>query len=226
MFCEQAREEIAKRRRESFDPEDVPLFEEHLAGCGECNALYRATIQLERVALDWQDEPVPPWQRAPLPFSSRPRSSFFLTWAPLAACLAMAMFVAMRVEIHRQPGGFVVAFGQVDPVKAEAGLTHDEVTQMLAHNRRATTAEFSRVLDRFRLDSEANIKAVLARYSDAEQQVRSQQFKVFAAQMQNQRRDDLDLIQAHFRRFVDRQNMNASNLENLASYVQRAPERN
>ncbi len=138
----------------------------------------------------------------------------------------MAVFVALRVEIHREPGRFVVGFGdEVPEEEMPVPLSRAEVKQMLVQNRRESTAEITRVLDRFRLDSEANIKTILARYSDSEKQGKNQEFKVFSAQMQSQRRDDLDLIQAHFRRFVNRQNQNASNLENLASYVQRAPDR-
>ncbi|MDJ0839035.1 MAG: hypothetical protein QNK37_21130 [Acidobacteriota bacterium] len=220
MFCNRAREEINRRKSGAFEPENQPEFEAHLESCADCKGLYQASITLEEAAASWRDEAVPNWQRGAAVFPAQARPAFWLTWAPLAACLLMTLLVVFRVEVHRGPNGWRIAFDGQQTDTAEA-MTAEVVQGLLEEHRRQSTLEMISALDRYTQQSEANLRTVLDAYRQSNRLSRNREFELLQTRWREQRAEDLDVLQAQMSLLLRRQNRQLDNLNTLSRRVNR-----
>ncbi len=224
MRCEQARDIILAGKNEALSQETRRALAGHLSECEACSQVRRTAEGLRQVAETWVDEPVPRWERLPLSFQRPVRTSLWLTWAPAVACLFMAVLVLFRVEITSDGKGFTIGFGS--SVQQQTGAdqaTRTFVNTALDTMQADTVAEMEVLLGRFRKDQDNYFEGLITDLSDLNRRERQSDLKVLAEKWQDQRREDFFTVESRLNYMLNRQRRNASNLYQLASYVNQSP---
>ncbi len=171
----------------------------------------------------WRDEPAPHWRRAPIEGSRPPRPRRWLSWAPLAACLALALLTAFRARIDRSADGWSLSFG--DPPSQAAidqGQLRAYVDWAVRQSQAQTAAQMQTALRELREDRNANMDAAFARFSQSQGQIRAEELEQLMRDWRIQRADDLAFMDEKINILLKRQTENAVNLYSLANFVQRA----
>lgn len=179
-------------------PELLARCESALRACAQCRETVARALTFQRMAQNWQQQPVPEWQRArfavPVP---RPAANWW-NWSALAAsCLAL-LLVVLQVQISTV-NGLSISFGRA---QQEA-----RVQQLVAEQLAAYKLEQNQLLE----DEFTEF---------AEQQETSNLLNLAQAMDQNraERRQELSFIMSDFetRRLTEQQTI-AERLNELAS---------
>lgn len=211
MHCEKARMLLLEEDRVQ-DEKTSQTLTAHLEECEACAEIAAGATRMREMARAWVDEAPPP-----LRFSSRNPGRSFLQWAPLAACLLMAVLVLFRVEIARDDDGFHIWLGGDNASQQEK--VQMLVDQALEEERLRTYNAIRETMVQYQTSQETLFKNAV---SQALAQTRGEwrdDLQITVAQWHEQRGRDLTLMENQINLILRRQNENASNLHQLATYV-------
>ena len=222
MNCNDAREHLMRNR--NIDLTDKGLME-HLSHCSECADLDVARQLLSESALEWEDQKPPEWDRIPMGFQhSRPTP--WLQWAPLAACLLMAVLVVFRVEIRMDDSGFHLVqagiSGSSDEAELQADFQEDlqnYVDEALRKQGETTVLQFEQLLATYTNQQKENLRLTVDELTELTRGQRRQDLQMLTSQWSEQRMGDLDELERRINYLLERQNRTSSNLVQLAEYV-------
>ena len=131
MSCHESSKLIPDYFDETLSMPHRNAIEAHLHNCADCQEALSEAKSINAYLRQWQDEPVPQWQRVPKQLNdtraaARPRFSFWGQWAPLAGAFMLALAVLFNVQLQVQDNGFTIDFG------GDAGLNADMLAAQLA----------------------------------------------------------------------------------------------
>ena len=198
-------------------------METHLQSCADCQEALAEAKSINAHLRQWQDEPVPQWQRVPKQLrdkstSARPRFSFWGQWAPLAGAFVMAVAVLFNVQLQVQDNGFTLAFGGnggVDASSVAAQLAQFESEQRAAQQQalQVLSAQF----EERQTDSNARLlETVIEQFGDST----TRSLEQVMAYFESQRQQDLQLMQSSYQRLADSDFQTIRSMQQLANYVQ------
>ncbi len=209
MHCNEVREML-------LEGKVTEEIRQHNRNCEECAALGNTAKGLKDFANSWREQSVPTWNRVPEELRSRRGPSLWLVWAPLAACLLMCFLVVSRAQVSWDKNGFQLAFGQVQPVVDQA-----YVTQAMNQLQNSTKQDMTALLKGFQQNQQAYVSKVINDLAEESRKERKQDLRSVANSWQNQREEDLKTLERQINLLINRQNRNADNLYQLASFVKR-----
>ena len=227
MHCEQARDLIYNRKARSFEPHDSPAFEGHLESCDNCRQLYQTVVNLEREADCYIDEAVPRWNRSTVGVDPASKSPlFWVTWVPLAACFLLAMLVIFQAQVISNENGFSLSFG-ASPAEStvDNSVIQAYVDQAVSRIQQENKQQISGLLSSYRQEQQTYFDDLMVQLTSNNRIERQGDMKTLVSRWQEQRVDDLLLIEQKFDTIYLRQKQNTNQLYNISNYVSRAPQK-
>lgn len=223
MSCKESAAVVASLLDDSLSLLERRQGEAHVDSCAHCRDALADARETTAQLRQWQDTPVPQWQRIPQVLresgrSARPGFSFWGQWAPLAAAFMLVLAVLFQVRLEVTDGGFSVAFG------GQAERATDGMEQRLARFEQEQRAAQQQALHNFAGQLEQQQAATNARLLDAMLQQfgesSTRNMEQVLAYFQAQRRQDLQLLEASYQRLVDSDFQTIRSVQQLANYVQ------
>ncbi len=223
MSCHEATRLVSDYFDETLSLQQRKALENHLQGCAECQEALAHAKSVAAHLRQWQDAPVPHWQRVPDVFTSatkrdRPRFSFWGQWAPLAGAFVMAVAVMFNVQLQLGDNGFTVAFGGNSGADAElvaAQLAQFESEQRAAQEQ--TLLALRAEIEERQSNSNARLlETVIEQFGTSTTRSLEQVMAYFEAQ----RQEDLQLMQSSYQRLADSDFQTIRSMQQLANYVQ------
>lgn len=218
MSCHEVRDRIWE------EGPDAPSVAAHLLRCEDCREVAAGAKSLRAASAAWRDEPIPAWNRAAVGPPRPAHSRRWATWLPLAACLALTILTAFRMEIARDASGWSVQFGAT---KNESQLDQAQVTSLIedaiASSERQMVYRVQESLERLRQDSEAHTKSLiidLARYTREE---RAEDMARLVTTWSDRRERDMALVENQIQNLIDLNQSNRSTLYQLANMMRSMP---
>jgi len=220
MQCDQALELIAQP--EEINRNHRRQLALHLDSCTSCSLQAQTLEAWTQKTRHWIDAEPPDWQR--VPFVMRKGPSRLRRWFPLMAAAVLLLTVLLNADIHIDGSGVLISIGS-----PETGVS-DEDLQAL----RSKLTGFIAQLERDQKNQLASMMAGIdVREKSNEHRVREwinlgslEQKKAIDDMLiswQQQRKMDLQVLQAGFEALSRNQETNNSNLVNLAQFVQTTP---
>lgn len=223
MRCDEAYALIEGRARLSFQPEEHPAFEAHLAACDTCRETYQGAVLAEQAAEAWQDEPVPHWDRHAALFPRRQGWSP-LVWLPVAACMVMLLLTALRVEVTSDADGLRIAFGGAGQAAAQAAqqARMEALLQTaLAADRAQTSEALQAMLKDYDARTQRAVETMAVRVSGTLRDDYRRDMKTLGREWKEARRDDHLWMESRLNEVMVRQERTHRNLTKMAAYVSR-----
>lgn len=218
MLCNEARDLMDRREKQSFQPENSPEFETHLQQCEACREIYQGIIMTEQMTASWEEEAVPAWDRLAHHMPRQAPTPWWTIVVPLAACFVMAVLVLGRVEVVSDESGFQVRFGA--PSIGEEQLK-TALDQALAASQVQTQEDMKELLTAYDERTNENVQVLLTQFSDNVRKERNDDLKTMVAQWQEVRAGDIQWVQNKFQGVLVRQERTHKNLNKIARYVRR-----
>ncbi|MBI2381623.1 MAG: hypothetical protein HYV16_12810 [Gammaproteobacteria bacterium] len=160
---------------------ELAAVEAQCRACPACAADLEQMRFLHQAAAQWQDAPVPDWNRAgALPRAERPRLAW-PQWLSLGASFAALVLALSRVDVRHDVQGWSLSLGEAPAAAvADAG-------------------GLERRLKTFELSQAAYLEGELARRDEAQAGLTRELLKAVATQNQRERRTDIDTLLAYWR---------------------------
>lgn len=222
MQCEQVRDLIIQ----DTPPPSNPALKDHLNTCTDCADLYETYRQMQTRFQGWQNEPVPAWDRVHLPVRMQKQSSFLATWGPLAVAAMLVMAVVLRVEVVKDKEGYRFQFGsppqkKEEPVDTKAIQAY--VDQAVERSQTQVLAGMETMLETYKNQQDKAFTQVAGEIMKKVEDGRQGDMQFLLSQWDEQRAQDLEVMDRQIRMLMTRQKRTNSNLYQLADYVQRQP---
>lgn len=229
MSCENVRAQVAAGLAAT---ELQEAFGVHLRQCSACGDLVDGLATVSEMRAQWQDEPVPKWDRLRHQMPRRQPRPWLMIGLPLAACLVLALLVMMRAELSVEQGGWRLSFAGT--AREQAMLA--TVRTLVAEERKSHNQELVALLDEYDKRQRNATQTMLGEYAkqqdlateqrvaQATKAVREDQtntVKTLVSAFQDQRERDLLWVRQNLENVVLRQERTHTNLNKLASYVTR-----
>lgn len=229
MSCENVRAQVAAGLAAT---EIQEAFGVHLRQCSACGDLVDGLATVSEMRAQWQEEPVPKWDRLRHQMPRRQPRPWLTIGLPLAACLVLALLVMMRAELTVDQGGWSLSFAGT--AREQAML--DKVRTLVAEERKSHNQELVALLDEYDKRQRNVTQNLLGEYDQRQslmteqrvaqvaQAMRDDQaisMKTLVGAIKSQREQDLLWVRQNLENVVLRQERTHSNLNKLASYVAR-----
>ena len=223
MSCHESSKLVPDYFDETLSLQQRKAMETHLQNCADCQEALAEAKSINVHLRQWQDEPVPQWQRIPKQLHvksepARPRFSFWGQWAPLAGAFMMAVAVMFNVQLQVQDNGFSIAFGGgsgIDAGVIAAQLEEFENEQRAAQQQ--TLQLLTAQLEERQAGNNARLlETVIEQFGDSTTRSLEQVMAYFEAQ----RQQDLQLMQTSYQRLADSDFQTIRSMQQLANYVQ------
>ncbi len=175
--------------------------EQALHDCEHCRASHAQALAYAAMASDWQQEPVPKWNRARHLVKPRVQQTPpWLSWGALAASVLAVVLVSTQAEISTADG-LVIRFG--------GELQETRVQQLIATALAANTASQAAVLDARLADFATRqldaSRLQFADWADSNRLERRQELNLLLSGWQNQRLQDQQVYAARFNELTNEQ---------------------
>ncbi|MCP5358574.1 MAG: zf-HC2 domain-containing protein [Pseudomonadales bacterium] len=221
MSCNETAHIVAARFDDSLSPRQRRLLDEHVAACAECRDALADTQASAAQLRQWQEVPVPQWQRVPEGLrekqrASRPRFSFWTQWLPLATACMLALAVVLNVQVQIGGNGVQMAFGgstQAQDISAQLAQFEQEqrTAQQQAMQQLAVQLEERQTTANLRL-----METMVEQFGESTTRSMEQVLAYFEAQ----RQEDLQLLESSYQRLADSDFQTIRSVQQLANYVQ------
>lgn len=221
MSCNETAHIVAARFDDSLSPRQRRQLEDHVASCAECRDALADTQASVTQLRQWQDVPVPQWQRIPEGLrekerSGRPRFSFWTQWLPLATACMLALAVVLNVQVQVDGNGMQIAFGgssQAPDIHAQLARFEQEqrTAQQQAMQQLAVQLEERQSAANLRL-----MQTMVEQFGESTTRSMQQVLAYFEAQ----RQEDLQLLESSYQRLADSDFQTIRSVQQLANYVQ------
>ncbi len=187
-----------------------------LQDCAHCRATVERAFAFQAMAQDWQQQPVPAWQRArfavPVP---RPASGW-LNWSALAtSCLAICL-VILQVDISTV-NGLTISFGDS---QREARFQQMLVKE-LASYKAAQDSLLQEHLATFAEQQDTRAQLALAQAMDENRAERRQELGFVLSDYENRRLTEQHAVAAQLNELAENQSEDNQNLNVLMRVVAR-----
>lgn len=107
--CETTRDKLFEFVDKALTESERTQIESHLDQCPECTGQLQEIWNMQRLAMNWQDQQVPSWnRRAAMP--DRPRALGLWQWSASFATAVMLVLVVSQASLSTE-NGFTLRFG-------------------------------------------------------------------------------------------------------------------
>ncbi len=146
MQCEETEKYLFEFTEGGLTDLERKAVDQHLQQCAECSRLLNDIWETALQGANWQDVPVPRWEKRTLFFGhgrAGPGGWPWLNLVSVAASALVLVAVLVKVEVMTSDDGFAISFsGQNDLVSEE------ELAQRLTSVQRETERSFNANVDR------------------------------------------------------------------------------
>ena len=226
MSCRETESLVADYFDSSLSALQRRILDQHVQNCVHCCDELAASQKVGVRLGQWQDQPVPKWNRIPeaLRNERETRSTFWFSWwqwAPAAFSLVLVLAVFSNAHLTRTQDGFVLAFG------AESAMGESVLAAQLARfeeqQRVRQEQEFEALAARMEERQDANnirlMETVILQMSDSTARSLDQVMAYFEAT----REQDMQILQSTYQQLADSDYETIRSVQQLASYVQYQP---
>jgi predicted anti-sigma-YlaC factor YlaD len=216
MTCKESAAMLAASFDENLSDSQRGRVDAHLSGCAYCRAELAAAQQVLGQLRQWQEQPVPQWERVPVSPRHKPVSVFgvWWQWAPLAASVVLGLAVLLNLQIVRTDAGMVIAFGAASSLQQQM---FEERLAQFEHAQRENLQQDLQVLS-------ARLEMERAHYNnglmDTIAASNTRSLEQVVAYFEAQRRQDLQLLQSSYQQLAESDYQTIRSVQQLASYVQ------
>jgi hypothetical protein len=178
-----------------------------LQNCAQCREIVAHALAFQNMAQNWQEQPVPDWQRARFASPVPKSSANWLNWSAIAtSCLAL-LLVVLQVQISTV-NGLSISFGrgqqearlqqlvaeQLATYKAEQDqFLEDEFTEFAGQQETKTLLNLAQAMDRNRAERRQELSFIMTDFETrrlTQQQAIAEQLNELAS---NQNEDNQSL---------------------------------
>lgn len=226
MSCRETENLVADYFDSSLSTTQRRILDQHVQQCAHCRDELAAAQQVGAHLRQWQEQPVPQWNRIPAALQNQRntrRAGWFSwwQWAPAALSLVMVLAVFSNATLTRNTDGFVLAFGAdsaIDETALAAQLARFEEQQALRQEQ-----EFQALVARMEERQDASnirlMETVISQMSDSTARSLDQVMAYFEAT----REQDMQMLQSTYQQLADSDYETIRSVQQLASYVQYQP---
>lgn len=226
MSCREIENLVADYFDSSLPATQRRILDQHVQQCVHCRDELAAAQQVGTHLRQWQEQPVPQWDRVPEALRNQRdtrRAGWFSwwQWAPAALSLVLVLAVFSNATLTRTADGFVFAFGadgSIDETTLAAQLARFEEQQTLRQER-----EFQALVARMEERQDASnirlMETVIEQMSDSTSRSLDQVMAYFEAT----REQDMRVLQSTYQQLADSDYETIRSVQQLASYVQYQP---
>lgn len=116
--------------------------EHALANCADCREAHAQALQFMRLAGEWEDEPVPAWQRARQVVRPVQRQPSWLSWGALVTSCCSLLLVVFQLEVSVDQG-LHLSFGGDQRVARLQAAFEQRVQELEAEHARQLETELA-----------------------------------------------------------------------------------
>jgi len=200
-------------------------IDRHLGNCAHCRSELDLLLATRAQITGWRDERVPHWDRGVELFrrehkllADSRRGGWIWQWLPTAASFAMLALVALNVTVSSNTNGFSIAFGgsanQVDGSQLEQRLAAFAADQLQQQD-----LELQAFLTRMDERQDNNNLRLLQTVLDQSSQINAENFERMYTYFDQQREQDLQIVQSGYQQLVDSDYQTLQNVQQLANFV-------
>jgi len=185
-----------------------------LSNCAQCRETVARALAFQRMAQDWQEQPVPDWQRARFAVPVPKPAVNWLNWSALAtSCLALLLIV-FQAQISTA-NGLSISFGR--------GQQEARLQQLVAAQLAAYKAEQDQLLEdefaEFAERQETNNLLNLARAMDQNRAERRQELSFIMSDFETRRLTEQQAVAERINELASNQSEDNQNLNALMRLV-------
>lgn len=226
MSCRETESLVADYFDSSLSATQRRNLNQHVQHCAYCRDELAAAQRVDVHLRQWQDQPVPQWNRIPEGLrkerASRKLSWFsWWQWTPAVLSLVLVLAVFSNTQLTRTQDGFVLAFGaenSMDEATLAAQLARFQEQQMLRQEQ-----EFQALAARMEERQDASnirlMETVISQMSDSTARSLDQVMAYFEAT----REQDMQVLQSTYQQLADSDYETIRSVQQLATYVQYQP---
>lgn len=147
MQCDETRKLLVEYSEGALADLERRAVDRHLEQCSECNALLSEIWEFSLMATDWQEQPVPRWNRRTALVGASSPGVPWLNLVSLAASLLVLLVLVLRVEVRITEAGTRIAFGGPQETVTSAELDQrleardKQIQGLLTDNLQTLTAQ-------------------------------------------------------------------------------------
>lgn len=203
MTCPKLSETVANHLDDGLSPVQRAATEAHLANCPECRDAAASLGDMPAYLSQWQDQPVPRWDRKSVTRGQRAAARWqpWWQWTPVMASLALVIAVVFNLQISRDTDGFTIAFGAGSSRSADEAYLVQLVEQFSEQQAQQQMQMMNVVLTEFADSTASSLEDVIVWF-------------------ESQRQQDLQMLEASFQEMLEREYETVRSMQQLASYVQ------
>lgn len=209
--------------QEYFAEELAPLareeLEKHLSECPHCNTELETLLEAQSNLQQWQDQPVPHWDRGVNLFRQEHRALKpaeggwnIWQWLPTAASFAMLLLLVFNVSIVSSEQGLSIAFGGSQSADFDVQAQLAAFQQSQAEQMQALVVSIE---DRADTNNAQLMQALL----EQTQQSTAESFDQIYSYFEQQRLLDLQDMQAGYEQLVDSDYETIRSIRQLVNFV-------
>ena len=185
-----------------------------LQNCAQCRATVERALAFQNMAHNWQQQPVPDWQRARFAVPVPKPGSNWLNWSALAtSCLALCL-VVLQVEITTA-NGLTISFGNG---QREARL-QQLVSEQLASYKTQQDQLLQEELAEFAEEQETSTLLTLAQAMDQNREERRQELSFVLADFETRRLTEQRAVADQLNELARNQSEDNQNLNLLMRFA-------
>lgn len=226
MSCKETDSLVAAYFDSSLPAAQRRILDQHVQQCAHCRDELSAAQQVGAHLRQWQEQPVPHWDRIPdaLRKQRETRRASWLSWwqwTPAALSMMLVVAVFSSVQLTRTQDGFVLAFGadsSMDEAALAAQLARFEEQQRLRQEQELQ-ALVARMEERQDASNIRLMETVIAQMSDSTARSLDQVMAYFEAT----REQDMQILQSTYQQLANSDYETIRSVQQLASYVQYQP---
>jgi hypothetical protein len=216
MTCKESATMLAASFDEKLSDAERKWVDAHVSGCADCRAELASAQQVVGHLRQWQEQPVPQWDRVPVSPRHKPVHGFtpWWQWAPLAVSVVLGLAVLFNLQIVRTDVGVVIAFGAVPSLQQQA---FDERFEQFERAQRENRQQELQALNARWVAEQTQYNSRLMETIVASNTRSLEQVLAF---FEAQRQEDLQLLQSSYQQLAERDYQTIRSVQQLASYVQ------
>ena len=191
-------------------------LEDHLSTCPICEQKANDLRSAHQALTGWSDEPVPPWNRAPIGFFNQKRPNLLWSWGPLILATVLFGFVLFNVQVTVRPEGTTIQFSKSPN---QTALTQDLVDQLEKRDE-AYKASIENLLKKYQTQQDVQVQTLVRNAIDQNDQQFKKNLETLNENWKAQREVDNRYWSRQIQSVYKTTSLTYDNLNLLASHIQ------
>lgn len=190
----------------------------HLHSCEHCSKELESLLQVRGSLENWQDQPVPHWDRGVELFrrehgsgAAQKQGFDIWRWLPTATSFAMMLLVVLNTNLLIEDGGVSISFGGRE--------SQPDLERRLLAFQENQQAELQSFVARIENRQDTNNMQLMQVVFDQTQQTTAENLERIYAFFEDQRLRDLEDMRVGYQELIDNDYETVRSIQQLAQYV-------